>query len=92
MSYAYPILDGCTRHENGEFTHNACGTKIMTATVRHSVHDGPFPLSGSGDVELELVPYCPTCEEKPSEHGAPVGRRQVDVDEAAILRRMREQR
>ncbi len=92
MPSQFPILEECMLHENGEFTHNVCGTKIMTATVRHSVHDGPSPFSGSGEVDIELVPYCPTCEEKPSEHGVPVRRRQVDVDEAAILRRMREQR
>lgn len=88
----YLILDECTRHENGEYTHNVCGTKIMTVNVRHPVHDGPFPLSGSGEVDLELVPYCPNCQERPSEQGAPVPQRQVDVDEAAILRNMRGQR
>ncbi len=88
----YPILDECTRHENGELTHNTCGTKIMTATVRHPVHDGPLPLSGSGEVDIELVPYCPACEERPSEQGASVRQRQVDANEAAILRNMREQR
>lgn len=92
MPSLYPILEECTLHENGEYTHNACDTKIITVNVHHPVHDGPFPLSGSGEVDIELVPYCPTCEEKPSEHGVPVRRRQVDVDEAAILRRMREQR
>ncbi len=92
MPFEYSILEECTRHENGEYTHNACGAKIMTVTVRHSVHDGPSPLSGGGDVDIELVPYCPTCQQKPSEHGAPVRQRQVEVDEAAILRQMREQR
>ena len=92
MPSQFPILEECTLHENGEFTHNVCGTKIMTVNVRHPVHDGPFPFSGGGGVDIELVPYCPACEERPSEQGTPVRQRQADVSETAILRNMREQR
>ena len=55
--------------KNKEFTCSTCGTTILTAIVTHPVHDGPFPLSGSGRCRNEEVPYCPKCEEKPSSSG-----------------------
>lgn len=45
---------------------NKCGSDIMSATVAHPIHDGPFPLSGSGECHYEQVPYCPKCEKEPS--------------------------
>ena len=47
-----------------------CGSGIMSATVAHPIHDGPFPLSGSGQCHYEQVPYCPKCEEKPNYNGS----------------------
>lgn len=47
-----------------------CATVILGAQVAHPIHDGPFPLSGSGECSYENAPYCPTCEEKPSFHGS----------------------
>ena len=49
-----------------------CESKIISATVTHSIHDGPFPLSGSGQCKYEKVPYCSNCEEKPNYSGAPI--------------------
>lgn len=49
-----------------------CSGEILGATVAHPVHDGLFPLSGSGEVKYETVPYCPKCEEEPSFHGSPM--------------------
>lgn len=49
-----------------------CGTVLLGVRVHHPIHDGPFPLSGSGQVQIEVVPYCPTCQEKPSEYGNPI--------------------
>ena len=49
-----------------------CDGNVMGANVHHSVHDGPFPLSGSGEVKSETVPYCPNCEEKPNPYGMPI--------------------
>lgn len=49
-----------------------CGNEILSATVAHPIHDGPFPLSGSGECHYEAVPYCPRCEKKPDFHGTPV--------------------
>ena len=49
-----------------------CNTEILGARVAHAIHDGPFPMSGSGRCHYETVPYCPKCEEKPNFHGSPV--------------------
>ena len=51
---------------------NDCGSDIMSATVAHPIHDGPFPLSGSGQCHYEDVPYCPKCEEKPNYNGSSI--------------------
>lgn len=58
--------------ENGDVWRHDCGTVLMAARVHHSFHDGPFPLSGSGEVQVQTVPYCPKCHEKPSSYGAPL--------------------
>lgn len=42
-----------------------CGTWLEQCTGYASVHDGPFPLSGSGRVLHYAYPYCPTCEPNP---------------------------
>lgn len=47
-----------------------CGSTIQAAKVAHPIHDGPFPLSGSGKCEYENVPYCPQCETQPSLRGS----------------------
>lgn len=65
------VLTESTERADGKFVHS-CGTTLLGARVHHSIWDGPFPCSGSGRVEVEIVPYCPTCQEKPSEHGAPI--------------------
>jgi len=71
--------DGKIYHKNGdhvyiesgdEFKCVDCNDTVMAATVHHSIHDGPFPLSGSGSVKNESVPYCPTCEEIPNSSGS----------------------
>jgi hypothetical protein len=61
-----------------DFLCTVCGEKIMAAEVAHSIHDGPFPLSGSGRVQYEAVPYCPKCEKEPSFHGMPIKREYGD--------------
>jgi hypothetical protein len=62
------------RQEDGSYKCRDCGSDILAAKVAHPIHDGPFPLSGSGRCEYENVPYCPKCERKPSFHGSPVRR------------------
>jgi len=49
-----------------------CGAEIEGERVYHPIHDGPFPLSGSGKVYVEVVPWCPNCEQKPNERGKPI--------------------
>lgn len=58
--------------EDVNYNCEGCGAGIMAIDVAHPIHDGPFALSGSGRVHRETVPYCPTCEEKPSPHGSPI--------------------
>ena len=50
----------------------ACGSTVMAGTVAHPIHDGPFPLSGSGKVHPEEAPYCPKCEKAPKYSGTPI--------------------
>jgi hypothetical protein len=48
---------------------HSCGTYLLGEYVYLTVIDGVFPLSGSGEVRTECVPYCPSCEKKPEGHG-----------------------
>lgn len=65
-----------------------CGTEIQGARVAHPIHDGPFPLSGSGRCYYETVPFCPKCETEPSFHGAPVDHDPVEARELKILKKI----
>jgi hypothetical protein len=65
------VLTESTGKEGVGYTHS-CGTKIQGKRVSHPIWDGPFPLSGSGQVHTEIVPFCPKCEEEPSSSGAPI--------------------
>jgi hypothetical protein len=47
----------------------SCKSDILVSTVAHPIHDGPFPLSGSGKCQYEYVPYCPKCEKETPFHG-----------------------
>ncbi|HRY52252.1 MAG TPA: hypothetical protein P5089_00155 [Candidatus Portnoybacteria bacterium] len=51
-----------------------CGTEVLAAQILHPIHDGPFPLSGSGRVRTEMAPFCPKCETKPSSSGKIISR------------------
>lgn len=44
---------------------NKCGSEIQQTTGYASVHDGPFPLSGSGEVVHFPYPFCPKCDGDP---------------------------
>ncbi|MEX0933091.1 MAG: hypothetical protein WDZ77_03280 [Candidatus Pacearchaeota archaeon] len=59
-------------YQNVTYSCVDCGVDVEGAKVAHPIHDGPFPLSGSGRCEYEVVPYCPNCEEKPRYHGSPI--------------------
>ena len=49
-----------------------CNANVHAITRYHSIHDGPFALSGSGQVKTVKIPYCPNCDEPPSSNGAPI--------------------
>ena len=51
---------------------HSCDTYLLGAKVVHSVHEMPHALAGSGQVETQVVAYCPLCHEKPSPYGAPI--------------------
>ncbi|HSX14551.1 MAG TPA: hypothetical protein VLE72_01395 [Candidatus Saccharimonadales bacterium] len=87
---SHPILDESTLTDDG-WVHK-CGTTLLSVTVTHSIHDGPGPLSGGGQVHSEMVPYCPNCQKPPSTIGAPLKEDPRDVSEREILRRMRDNR
>ena len=42
-----------------------CNGAMLTTTVFDSIHDGPFPLSGSGKTRKRVVTYCPDCDSEP---------------------------
>ena len=86
----YPVIEESTR-KGDEWVHK-CGTTLIGKQVIHSIHDGPFALSGSGQTHTETVPYCPTCQPEPSPYGTPLSRDPTEASEVAILRRMRNNR
>ena len=65
------VLTESKQQEDEGWTHQ-CGEEIEGVDVHHPIHDGPFPLSGSGKVHIETTPYCPKCEEKPASSGSPI--------------------
>lgn len=71
---AHHLNEGGGKYINcgDDFVCRDCGSDIMGARVAHPIHDGPFPLSGSGRCEYETVPYCPECDDKPNFHGSPI--------------------
>lgn len=49
-----------------------CATTVSAARVAHPIHDGPTPLSGSGQCSYEDAPFCPKCEKEPDFHGSAI--------------------
>lgn len=72
------VLTESQGEESKGFTHS-CGTQILGKNVYLSVYDGRFPLSGSGRVRVETVPYCPTCEDEPQGSGSIAPGKQVTI-------------
>jgi hypothetical protein len=50
---------------NGKWVCKTCGSTIKARLQHIPIHDGPFPFSGSGQVETIELPFCPNCEETP---------------------------
>lgn len=65
------VLSESTGKEGVGYKHK-CGTEITGVSVYHPIWDGPFPMSGGGEVHVEIVPFCPKCETKPDSRGAPI--------------------
>ena len=51
--------------KGNEWICKTCGSTIAALVKYFPIWDGPFPCSGSGEVESQQLPYCPNCEEKP---------------------------
>lgn len=56
----------------GTYLCRTCNDEIKQVTITFPIHDGPFAMSGSGKVERQVFPYCPTCEVKPEIKGLPI--------------------
>lgn len=57
------------REFDGSYRCWECDAEVL-AKVRHmSIHNGPAPGSGFGEVEQYTHPYCPQCEPEPPDHG-----------------------
>ncbi len=61
----YKIVDG-------DYICKTCDSEILGVSVIFSIHNGSFPMSGSGQTSCQNFPYCPTCEEKPEISGVPI--------------------
>lgn len=57
---------------DGEWHCRKCHTIIASVNSIVSVHDGPFPLSGSGKTAEVGIPYCSECEEEPKPYRLPL--------------------
>ena len=56
----------------------------LTKEVYDSIHDDPFPLSGSGKTIRRSVEYCPECEEEP--RGGVIKQDPADDEDLRIIR------
>lgn len=48
---------------------HSCGEQLLGFIDYRPIWDGPFPMSGGGEVRREHTPYCPKCEDKPHSLG-----------------------
>ncbi len=60
--YEFKVLGESTLDDTTKGWKHKCGAILMGKTVFLTVRDGVSSLSGSGEVQREVVPYCPTCE------------------------------
>ncbi len=65
-----------------------CGGVRLVETVYDSIHDGPFPLSGSGKTIARDVEYCPKCDPKP--RGGILKQDPSEAKERKFLRKLSE--
>jgi hypothetical protein len=62
------LVAQCEKTDEG-YRCKKCGSKIMQTTCYASIHSTEFSEvhTGSGEVKRLPLPYCPTCEGKPTE-------------------------
>lgn len=68
--YEFKVLGESTLDDRTKVWKHKCGETLMGKTVSLTVRDGVSPLSGNGEVQREVVPYCPTCEPDIQTHGS----------------------
>jgi len=71
---------------------NKCGSVIMAHEQILSLHMKEMPLAGFGETTRKIVPYCPKCEKKPSDHGIAYygSEDDPDVKDLKMLRKIRD--
>ena len=75
----HPMFFESHKNPDGFFVHNSCGTRILFATIYHSIHYKEFGTGvGGGEVHTESVPYCPRCQSEPDPYGEPILRSMFD--------------
>lgn len=58
------------REYDGYYRCWTCDAEVQVKTRYMSIHDGPVPGSGFGEVQRWQQPYCPCCEPEPPRHGS----------------------
>jgi len=83
----------CTYDKEKEEWHcKKCGSVILTHTQIVSLHMKEMPLAGFGETVKREVPYCPTCEKKPSDFGIAYygSEDDPDVRDLRIIKKLQE--
>jgi hypothetical protein len=66
-----------------------CNGVKLNKTVYDSIHDGPFPLSGSGKTLRRDVEYCPDCDPEP--RGGFLKEDPRDAEDIALIMKFKKQ-
>ena len=83
VDFAYRVT------RNGYLVCTRDDAEILAIERTHPIHDGLFPLSGSGEVQYETIPYCPIHEQQPSPQGHPIDFNPGDLADMEIISRIR---
>ena len=72
------------------FAHcDKCTGVKLTKTVYDSIHDGSFPLSGSGKTQSRIVQYCPDYDPEP--RGGFLKEDPRDAEDLVLIRKFKHQ-
>ncbi len=80
------VLAGSVKDEETGAWMHSCGTRLAAVTVSHPLHLRAMPLAGFGEVRSEEVPFCPSCQTKPSPNGSIWYIEDVEAEENRRLR------